>query len=173
MQVFTLRVVGIRYQYRYVLIRVEGPRRYEGSSATRTSRRHALLYLGTMERCSLVSRRVRNFMFCVIVNFLGCNRVVYAAFVRMAVFVAISQVGFRASVTRVFLYRPTNFPSVLSVALHATFSNRRRSFLGTKIYGSFRLVLSFLGDRFLAVGIIMTIGSTMRAMVLTVIYGVG
>lgn len=112
-------------------------------------------------------------MFSVIVNFLRCHRMVDTTFIRVPMFVTISQVGFRASVTRVFFYRPTNFPSVLSVALHATFSNRRRSFLGTKIYGSFRLVLSFLGDRFLAVGIIMTIGSTMRAMVLTMIYGVG
>lgn len=81
--------------------------------------------------------------------------------------------GFGSSCFRVFPNGLAYFSSVFCVEFYSTLSYGGRSFLRSYLYSDDRFLVGLFYVRLYSTSLVVTIGSTMGAMVLAVVYGVG
>ena len=112
---------------------------------------------------------MQRLVFIRIVGLLKYGNVVRTALMQVAVLIAIDRIDFQPYIAEIFLCQLTCLTDVFHIALCAALAGQHQDFLDTGIRDNFHLMLNFLEVQLLSMNVIVTVESTVNAVILTVV----
>ena len=88
---------------------------------------------------------------------------------QVAVLIAIDRIDLQSDIAEIFLCQLTCLTDVFHIALCAALAGQHQDFLDTGIRDNFHLMLNFLEVQLLSMNVIVTVESTVNAVILTVV----
>ena len=168
-RILSLQIVHMKCRRQCILMKIRQAEQCRETDAPHAAHKCTLLCLETIREDTLVSHQMQRLVFIRIVGLLKYGNVVRTALMQVAVLITVDRIDFQPYIAEIFLCQLTCLTDVFHIALCAALAGQHQDFLDTGIRDNFHLMLNFLEVQLLSMNVIVTVESTVNAVILTVV----
>ena len=116
-----------------------------------------------------MAHQMQRFVFVRIIGFLENSDIIRTAFMKVLIFIHIDRINLKTYISEILAGQFTGLTDVFHITHMSALACQHQDFLNTGICNDFHFMLDFLHVQFLAVNMVITVKTTVNAIIFTVI----
>ena len=169
MGIFPVNVVDMKCRCQCILPEIVKTKQCRKSGSAHTSHQSTLLCIKAIGPDTLMSHQMKGLIFIRIVSFLEHRHIIYTTFMEILIFIHIHRINLNSDIFKILsrnLYRLSN---ICYIRIGTALTGKHQNFFHSRLRDDLHLMLNFFKRQLLPADIIVTVKSTINAVVLAIV----
>ena len=169
MGIFPVHVVDMKCRCQCILSEIVKTKQCRKSGSAHTPHQCTLLCIKAIGPDTLMSHQMKCLIFIRIVSFLEHRHIIYTTFMEILIFIHIHRINLNSNIFKILSRNLYSFSNVFHIGISAALTGKHQNLFHSRLRDDLHLMFNFFKRQLLPANIVVTVKSTINAVVLAVV----